>query len=135
MDSKFLLELTEAVPFQQEEVELGKKKFIVRELDNERNDYWKSDSTKRVKVKMINQKPVPDMSTLDLTGQEVLLVALSVVNPETNEVAFDYKDQDTLNALKKMPTSAIKKIIEVAYRLNGFDKEVEKAKAEQAEKN
>jgi len=101
--------------------------FTLREMNGNMRDYWDADNQKRVKFKGRN----PDLNTLRTEGSRALIVAMTLVDDDTKELAFDYKDAEQLKELGKLASGKMEKLVDAAYELCGIRAE----DAKDAEKN
>lgn len=102
---------------EEEEIEEVKVKFTVRDMTGNMRDYWDSDAKKRVQFKGKN----PDLNTLRTEGQRALLVAMTLVDDETGELAFDFKNSNDLNQIGELSGALLDAIFDESLSLCGLN--------------
>jgi hypothetical protein len=101
--------------------------FTLRDMDTALRDEFDLDAKKRVKYKGIR----PDMNTLNNQGQTALVIAMTMVNDETKQLQWDYKDKQALASIDKITSSISEVLKDTALALCGLSSE---AKEEAAKK-
>ena len=127
MASNFLTRLKKAGKRKEEKFTFEGEEFTVRDITGLMRDYWDADAKKRVQFKGKH----PDLNTLKTEGQRGLLVAMTLVDDTTGELAFDHKSEDSINELGELSGAFLDKAFSEALTLCGLNPEAEK----EAEKN
>lgn len=116
MDTNFLSRLKSAGKRKESQIEFEGCTFIVRDMTGLMRDSWDADAKKRVQFKGRN----PDLNTMNLEGQRALLIAMTLVDDTTGELAFDYKSADDLGKIGELSGALIEVLFEEALDLCGI---------------
>jgi len=122
MASNFLTRLKKAGQRKEEAFVFEGAEFTVRDITGNMRDYWDQDAKQRVKFKGKH----PDLNTLQTEGQRALLVAMTLVDDETKELAFDFKSKDDLTEIGELSGGLLDKAFEKALDLCGLNPQAEK---------
>jgi len=122
MASNFLKKLKAAGKRKEYKFTFEGEEFTVRDITGLMRDYWDSDAKKRVQFKGKH----PDFNTLRTEGQRGLLVAMTLVDDESGELAFDYKSDESINELGELSGAFLDKAFSEALTLCGLNPEAEK---------
>jgi len=122
MASSFLTRLSKVGKRKEETFEFDGEVFKVRDITGNMRDYWDADVKKRVQFKGKH----PDLNTLRTKGQRALLVAMTLIDDETNELAFDFKNSEHLNQIGELSGAFLDKAFDEAVTLCGLNPEKEK---------
>lgn len=90
--------------------------LTVRDISGNMRDYWDADAKKRVKFKGRN----PDLNTLQTEGQRALMVAMTLVNDESGDLAYDYKNTEDLAAIGELSGALLDRVFDEAMALCGM---------------
>jgi hypothetical protein len=121
MSTNYFSKLQSVAKRSEKEFEYEGTPITIREMSGDMRDYFDADAKKRVKFKGRH----PDLNTLQTEGQRALVVAMTLVDPETKELAFDYKDAEDLAQLGELSASFLDKVFEEAAALCGLSAEAE----------
>lgn len=122
MGTNFLTKLKTAGKRKESTVEYEGQTFTVRDMTGNMRDYWDSDAKKRVQFKGKN----PDLNTLRTEGQRALLVAMTLVDDETGELAFDFKSAEDLKQVGELSGGLLDAIFDESLTLCGLNPKSEK---------
>jgi len=127
MSSNFLNKLKTAGKRKEHTFEFDGQKFTARDITGNMRDYWDQDAKKRVQFKGKH----PDLNTLKTEGQRALLVAMTLVDDESSELAFDFKSADDLATIGELSGAFLDNAFDEALTLCGLNP----GKDEETEKN
>ena len=127
MNTKFFDKLKKVAKRAEETFTCDGESFTVRGMSGNMRDYYDADTQKRVKFKGRQ----PDMNTLNTVGTRALVVAMTLVDADTGELAFDYENKEDLLAIGELDSNFLDKVFEIGTKLSGLSVVSEK----DAEKN
>jgi len=127
MNTNFFNKLKSIAKRNEEEFEYQGLPVKIREMSGNMRDYYEGDIQKRVKFNGRH----PDMNTLNTVGQRALVVAMTLVDAETDELAFDYKSKEDLESLGELSADFLDIVFDKANVLCGIAPESQ----EETEKN
>lgn len=116
MSTNFFTNLKNAGKRKESVVEYEGNEFTLRDMSGAMRDAYDADIKKRVKFKGIH----PDMNTLDTKGQRAILVAMTLVNTETDELAFDYAKDEDITTLSELSGTLLDTLFDAAQALCGL---------------
>lgn len=116
MGTNFLTKLKTAGKRREIEVEYEGQKFTLRDMTGAMRDFWDQDSKQRIKFKGKH----PDLNTMQLEGQRALMVAMTLVDDTTGELAFDYKSAEDLETLCELSGGLLDSLFDSAVELCGI---------------
>jgi len=108
-------------------VEAAGQEFTVREMTGVMRDFFNADQQKRVKFVGMN----PDLNTLDTEGTRGLVVAMTLIDDDTGDLAFDYKSEEDIATIGQWSSSLLEVLVDAAFDICGLSAE----EAEEAVKN
>jgi hypothetical protein len=106
--------------------------FTIREMDNAMQDAFKANAKTRVKFKGLN----PIASSYDPKGQEAMIVAMTLVDPETSELKWEYTNKEHIAEIGKKSGKAISALSAAGLYISGLSagaKEDAEKKSDQEE--
>ena len=121
MDTKFFNKLKKVAKRSEKTFEYEGEQITVREMSGNMRDYYDSDVKKRVTFKGRH----PDLNTLNTEGQRALLVAMTLIDPDTGELAFDYKSEEDLKQIGELSADFLDTVFDVSAELCGLSAEAE----------
>jgi hypothetical protein len=118
----FLGKLEKVTQLKRDTVEFNGEAFTVQEMDGKARDHYDNMAARSAKIvqKSANGKPKIDFNTIDLSGQRVTIVAMSLINDEKDELAFDYKSKADLDTLSGYPANFLDAIKDKALEVSGI---------------
>jgi hypothetical protein len=117
MSTKFLTKLKKAGKQKEDTLVYEGETFTIRDMTGTMRDYWDADSKKRIKFKGKH----PDLNTMELRGQRALMVAMTLVDDETNELAFDYESKEDLEIVGGLSGGLLDAMMDKALTLCGLN--------------
>jgi hypothetical protein len=127
MAPNFLTKLKKAGKRKSDEVVFEGSTFTLRDMSGEMRDFYDADIKSRVKFKGRH----PDLNTLDTKNQRAIVVAMCLVDDDTDKLAFDYTNAEDLKQLGELSGALLDFLFEKSMEICGL---MPKA-AEDAEKN
>lgn len=100
--------------------------FTLRDMTGAMHDEFEADGRKCVKFKGAN----PDLNTLDTKGRRALILAMTLVDDDSEELKWDYRDKQAIAAINEFASSMIEPLVDEALDLCGLSAEAQ----EEAEK-